>query len=67
MSSRSWISYAALLVVFWDVWGAFSSLPTAEYGYPDEMVYIIWSLTMLIPAYLRRFWQERVKQTNRVA
>jgi hypothetical protein len=51
MSSRSWIPYAALLVVFWGVWGAFSSLPTEEYGYPDEMVYIIWSLTMLIPAY----------------
>ena len=51
MSSRSWIPYAALLVVFWGVWGAFSGLPTAEYGYPDEMVYILWSLTMLIPAF----------------
>jgi drug/metabolite transporter (DMT)-like permease len=51
MSSRSWIPYAALLVLFWGVWGAFSSLPTEEYGYPDEMVYILWSLTMLIPAY----------------
>ena len=51
MTSRSWIPYAALLVVFWGVWGAFSGLPTAEYGYPDEMVYIIWSLTMLIPAF----------------
>jgi drug/metabolite transporter (DMT)-like permease len=37
--------------VFWGVWGAFSSLPTEQYGYPDEMVYIIWSLTMLIPAF----------------
>ena len=37
--------------MFWGVWGAFSSLPTEQYGYPDEMVYIIWSLTMLIPAY----------------
>ena len=51
MGSRSWIPYAALLVVFWGVWGAFSGLPTAEYGYPDEMVYILWSLTMLIPAF----------------
>lgn len=32
------------------MWGAYSSLPTEEYGYPDEMVYILWSLTMLIPA-----------------
>lgn len=51
MTTRSWIPYAALLVVFWGVWGAFSSLPTSEYGYPDEMVYIIWSMTMLIPAF----------------
>jgi len=51
MSSRSWIPYAALLVVFWGVWGAFSSLPTEQYGYPDEMVYILWSLTMLVPAF----------------
>lgn len=51
MTTRSWIPYAALLVLFWGVWGAFSSLPTSEYGYPDEMVYIIWSLTMLIPAF----------------
>src|SRR5215211_6880691 len=51
MTSRSWIPYAALLVVFWGVWGAFSSLPTDEYGYPDEMIYILWSVTMLIPAY----------------
>src|ERR687897_501552 len=51
MSSRSWIPYAALLVVFWGVWGAFSSLPADEYGYPDEMIYILWSVTMLIPAY----------------
>ncbi len=51
MSTRSWIPYAALLVLFWGVWGAFSGLPTAEYGYPDEMVYILWSLTMLVPAF----------------
>ncbi len=56
MTTRSWIPYAALLVLFWGVWGAFSGLPTAEYGYPDEMVYILWSITMLIPAFfiLRR-------------
>ena len=50
-NSRSWIVYAALLVAFWGTWGALSSLPTEWYGYPDEMVYVIWALTMLIPAY----------------
>ena len=50
-TNRSWITYAGLLVLFWGIWGAFSSLPTAKYGYPDEMVYIIWAFTMLVPAY----------------
>lgn len=51
MSHRSsWVPYAALLVLSWGVWGAFSGLPTTRYGYPDEMVYVLWSLTMLVPA-----------------
>ncbi len=50
-TNRSWITYAGLLVLSWGVWGAFSSLPTATYGYPDEMVYVIWAFTMLIPAF----------------
>ena len=50
MNTRSWIPFAALLVLFWGVWGAFSSLPASEYGYPDEMIYMIWSTTMIIPA-----------------
>lgn len=50
-AKRSWMLYATLLVVFWGVWGAFSSQPTTRYGYPDEMIYIIWAFTMLIPAY----------------
>ncbi|CAN5717872.1 DMT family transporter [soil metagenome] len=48
--TRSWIFYAALLVLFWGIWGAFSALPADRYGYPDEMIYIVWALTMLIPA-----------------
>ncbi|MEV6742492.1 DMT family transporter [Streptomyces sp. NPDC051104] len=48
---RSWILYATLLVLFWGVWGAFSSQPNSKYGYPNEMIYVIWAFTMLIPAY----------------
>lgn len=48
--TRSWIFYAALLIIFWGVWGAFSALPATKYEYPDEMIYSIWALTMLIPA-----------------
>lgn len=53
-SSTSWIPYAGLLVLFWGVWGAFSGEPTSRYGYPDEMIYILWSFTMLIPAYFAK-------------
>ncbi|MCG0284554.1 DMT family transporter [Streptomyces sp. PSAA01] len=49
--TKSWIVYASLLVLFWGVWGAFSSEPNSRYGYPNEMIYIIWAFTMLIPAY----------------
>ena len=49
-NTRSWIFYATLLVLFWGVWGAFSALPATKYGYPDEMIYAIWALTMIIPA-----------------
>lgn len=38
------------MVIFWGVWGAFSALPATWYGYPDEMIYCIWALTMIIPA-----------------
>ncbi|WP_110654168.1 DMT family transporter [Salinicola halimionae] len=51
MNNKSWIFYTFLLVLFWGVWGAFSGLPTEKYGYPDQMVYIIWAVTMLIPCY----------------
>ncbi|PRY08300.1 DMT family transporter [Kineococcus rhizosphaerae] len=48
--STGWLPYAGLLVLFWGVWGAFSALPTSRYGYPDEMVYVVWAFTMIIPA-----------------
>lgn len=51
MANRSWIFYISLLVVFWGVWGAFSALPTTIYHYPDQMIYIIWAFTMIIPCF----------------
>ncbi|MGW5351402.1 DMT family transporter [Streptomyces sp. NPDC004031] len=50
-AKKSWILYASLLVLFWGVWGAFSSEPNSRYDYPNEMIYVIWAFTMLIPAY----------------
>lgn len=47
--TNSWLVYAGLLVLFWGVWGAFSAAPTNLYGYPQEMIYVIWAITMIIP------------------
>ena len=61
--TQNWIVFAALLVLFWGVWGAFSSLPTDLYDYPDEMVYVLWACTMIIPAVVilakERHWDRR--------
>ncbi|EPA3717924.1 TPA: DMT family transporter [Klebsiella pneumoniae] len=51
MSNKSWIVYTFLNVATWGIWGAFSAWPTTHYGYPEQWIYIIWSLTMLIPCY----------------
>ncbi|WP_231566777.1 DMT family transporter [Erwinia sp. 9145] len=51
MGNKSWIVYTFMVVITWGVWGAFSAWPTTHYGYPDQWIYIIWSLTMLIPCY----------------
>jgi drug/metabolite transporter (DMT)-like permease len=49
MNSRSWLSYALVTTLFWGVWGAFSDLP-AQHGFPDMLTYVVWSLTMVLPA-----------------
>lgn len=67
MNRTSWIPYAAGLVLFWGVWGATSGLPTSRYGYPDEMVYVIWAFTMLLPAAVilrRTTWDKRSVATR---
>ena len=36
-------------VVLWGVWGAFTG-SSAQHGFPDTLVYCVWSLTMIPPA-----------------
>ncbi len=58
----SWVPYAGLSIVTAGVWGAFSSEPTKLYGYPNEMIYIVWAITMIIPGYFamrRSRWDRR--------
>ena len=49
MSARPWLVYALVTTLFWGVWGAFAGLPT-EHGFPETLVYVVWSLTMIPPA-----------------
>jgi drug/metabolite transporter (DMT)-like permease len=49
MASGSWLNYALVTMLAWGVWGAFSDLP-AQNGFPDTLTYVVWSLTMILPA-----------------
>ncbi len=51
MKSNSWIIYTLMVVLTWGVWGGISAYPTQKYSFPDQWIYIIWSITMLIPCY----------------
>ncbi len=41
--------YALITTGCWGVWGAFAEFPT-RHGFPDTLVYVVWSLTMIPPA-----------------
>ena len=47
--SRAWLWYAIATTVLWGFWGAFTGL-SAQRGFPDTLVYCVWSLTMIPPA-----------------
>jgi drug/metabolite transporter (DMT)-like permease len=46
---KNWLLYALLTMVAWGVWGAFTGVP-AEHGFPDTLTYVVWGLTMILPA-----------------
>lgn len=48
INSKLWLIYALITTLFWGVWGAFSGLTAGQM--PDTIIYIIWALTMIIPA-----------------
>jgi len=49
VTAGSWLKYALLTTVLWGVWGAFTALPS-EHGFPDTLTYVVWALTMIVPA-----------------
>lgn len=46
---KPWFIYALVTTLFWGVWGAFAEFPT-RHGFPDTLVYVVWTLTMIPPA-----------------
>jgi uncharacterized membrane protein len=46
---KAWLIYAFATTILWGVWGAFAGI-SAERGFPETLVYCVWSLTMILPA-----------------
>jgi len=46
---KAWLIYAFATTILWGIWGAFTDLPTQR-GFPETLVYCVWSLTMIPPA-----------------
>jgi uncharacterized membrane protein len=46
---KPWLIYALITTLLWGVWGAFAEFPT-RHGFPDTLVYVVWTLTMIPPA-----------------
>jgi len=49
MSYRAGVWFALVTTAFWGVWGAFAGRP-AENGFPETLIYVVWALTMVLPA-----------------
>ncbi len=59
MQKKTWLIYAYITMISWGIWGAFTNLPT-EYGIPETIIYVIWALTMILPAIIvlqRKKWK----------
>ncbi|HEV8688845.1 MAG TPA: EamA family transporter [Ideonella sp.] len=50
-TSTTWLGYALVTMLTWGVWGAFTGVPS-EHGFPDTLIYAVWALTMIPPAWI---------------
>lgn len=49
MGAKPWLSYALVTTILWGIWGAFTGIST-QHGFPETLVYCVWSVTMIGPA-----------------
>ena len=49
MKIKPWLTYALLSTIFCGIWGALIELPEKN-GFPATMGYVVWAMTMIIPA-----------------
>ena len=49
MKAKPWLIYALITTIFWGIWGAFIEIPEKA-GFPATLGYVVWSITMIIPA-----------------
>jgi len=49
MKKSPWLIYAFTTTLFFGLWGALISLPEKA-GFPETLIYVVWSITMIIPA-----------------
>jgi uncharacterized membrane protein len=62
---KPWLIYALITTGFWGVWGAFAEFPT-RHGFPETLVYVVWTLTMIPPAlYAMRRAGWRIQRDSR--
>jgi len=47
-NKRLWLFYALITTLFWGLWGAFSTIPE-KMGIPGNIIYVVWSVSMIIP------------------
>jgi len=46
---KAWLLYSFATTILWGFWGAFTGM-SAGRGFPETLVYCVWSLTMILPA-----------------
>lgn len=49
MKMKPWLTYALITTISWGVWGALIEIPEKA-GFPATLGYVVWALTMIIPA-----------------